>query len=32
MDFVYIFMLECYITQDWKGLLEANTLTYWGHL
>ncbi len=24
-------MLECYNTQGWKGLLEANTLTYWGH-
>jgi hypothetical protein len=29
MAFVYIFMLECYITQ---GLPEANTLSYWGHL
>jgi hypothetical protein len=30
MAFVYIFMLQHYITQGWKGLLEANTLTYWG--
>ncbi len=25
-------MLECYITQGWKGLPETNTQTYWAHL